>query len=251
MAKDVCGMSSTGCFLKGVFSYGSRSSFFQRPAFLGNFSPNSLLLGCCLKCVRLGWDAVSVSLVLCLPCLQSCLPTCLPVSQLTLQPGMLCSPPWSCLCRVSGLSPNLPPSLPTCSSAWDAVSTSVVLSLSCLPSGLHSGLVSLVLFFSCLRSCLPCGLPSGLRCCVRALGLSPKCHVRFVQLFGGLRWCNSSIKHVHSQEDIIITFGCCQRSRWTPLKLKLYTWHTPKPQTSMATFFVAWLLGCGAQRQVQ
>ena len=31
--------------------------------------------------------------------LRSCLPTCLPVSQLVLQPGMLCPAPWSCLCR--------------------------------------------------------------------------------------------------------------------------------------------------------
>ena len=33
---------------------------------------------CCLKCVRLGWDAVSASLVSSSSCLRSCLPTCLP-----------------------------------------------------------------------------------------------------------------------------------------------------------------------------
>ena len=102
------------------------------------------------------WDAASGCLVLFL----SCLPTCVPVCQLVLQPGMLCPAPWSCLCFVSGLvsqlvsqspslffslgccvrlpglvfvlSPNLCPSLPACSSAWDAVSGCLVLFLSCL-----------------------------------------------------------------------------------------------------------------------
>ena len=41
---------------------------------------------CCLKCVRLGWDAVSASLVSSSSCLRSCLPTCL-------RSGMLCPPP--------------------------------------------------------------------------------------------------------------------------------------------------------------
>ena len=41
---------------------------------------------CCLKCVRLGWDAVSASLVLSSSCLRSCLPTCL-------RSGMPCPPP--------------------------------------------------------------------------------------------------------------------------------------------------------------
>ena len=88
--------------------------------------------------------------------------------------AMLCPPPWSCLCLVSGLasqspslffslgccvrlpglvfvlspvlSPNLSPSLPACSSAWDAVSGSLVLSPllspslpACSPNSLLSG----------------------------------------------------------------------------------------------------------------
>ena len=113
---------------------------------------------CCLKCVRLGCDAVSASMVLSLSCLGSCLPvsqlvsawdavsgslvlslsclrSCLPVCQLVLQPGMLCPAPPACSSAwdaVSGslvLSPLLSPSLPACSpnsllsgSHWDAVS---------------------------------------------------------------------------------------------------------------------------------
>ena len=98
---------------------------------------------CCLRsCPKLppslpacssAWDAVSGSLVLSLSCLRSCLPSCLPVCQLVLQPGVLSPAPWSCLCLVSGLVFVLSPSLPACSSAWDAVSGSMVLSLFCLP----------------------------------------------------------------------------------------------------------------------
>ena len=198
---------------------------------------------CCLRCVRLGWDAVSASLVLslcclrsclrtCHPvpelawssawdavsgslvlslsCLRSCLPTCVPVCQLSawdavsdslvlslsrlrscpfiLQHGMLCPAPCSCLCLVFVLSP----SLPACSSAWDAVSGSLVLSLFCLPTCLPacssawdavsasssclcfvSGLVSqrawssawdavsgsFVLSLSCLQSCFRTSVP--------------------------------------------------------------------------------------------
>jgi len=118
------------------------------------------------------WDAVCGSLVLSLPCLRSCLRPCLPVCQLVLQPGMLCPAPWTCLCLVSGLvsqlvsqsaslffslgccvrlpcfvfvlSPVLFPNLPACSSAWDAVSGSVVLPFSCLQCCLRSGLVCCV-----------------------------------------------------------------------------------------------------------
>ena len=67
------------------------------------------------------WDAVSGSLVLSLSCLRSCLP----VSQLVFQPG--------CCVRLPGLVFVLSPSLLACSSAWDAVSASLVLSLFCLP----------------------------------------------------------------------------------------------------------------------
>ena len=46
-------------------------------------------------------------------------------------------------------------------------------------------LLSPGLSFSCL--------PAGLGCRVLALGLSPKCHVRFVQMFWGLQWWNSAL----------------------------------------------------------
>ena len=88
---------------------------------------------------------------------------------------MLCSPPWSCLCRVSGLSPNLflvsqlvlQPGM-LCPPPWSCL---------CLVSHLVSILgwsvvsPSLVLFFSCLRSCLTSGFACGLVCCVRLPGL--------------------------------------------------------------------------------
>ena len=129
------------------------------------------------------WDAVSGSLVLSLSCFRSCLSTCLPVCQLVLQPGMLCPAPWSCVCLVSQspslffslgccvrlpglvfvLSPNLSPSLPACSSAWDAVSGSLVLCqvLSPILSSswcLWSGLVSRIF-------CAICATVWGLRWC--------------------------------------------------------------------------------------
>ena len=183
-------------------------------------SPNLFFnLGCCVRLSGLvsvlspnlspslpacssAWDAVSGSLVLSLSCLWSCLPVC----QLVLQPGMLCPAPWSCLCLVSGLvsqsaslffslgccvrlpglvfvlSHVLSPNLPTCSSTWDAVSGSLVLSLSCLPTCLP--VCQLVLQpgmlcpapWSCL--CLVSGLVSqsaslffSLGCCVRVRGL--------------------------------------------------------------------------------
>ena len=105
--------------------------------------------------------------------------------------GMLCPPPWSCLSLVSRLvSPAFVFVLSrSLSFIWDAVSAppglvfllSLVLSPSlspiwsgmlCSPSRLVSqpGLLSHPVF--------------QLVWCVRALGLSPKFHVRFVQLFG-------------------------------------------------------------------
>ena len=59
---------------------------------------------CCLKCVRLGWDAVSASLVSSSSCLRSCLPTCLPswLGCCVRLPGLVFL--WSPV-----LSPNLSP----------------------------------------------------------------------------------------------------------------------------------------------
>ena len=138
-----------------------------------------------------------------------------PVLSPTLSPiwsGTLCPPGWSCLSLVCGLVPGL-----VCHLGWDAVSASLGRLRSCLPACLPSGLgcsvrlpglvflLSLVLSpqllsLFCLVACLssgmlclpPAQLVSGLLShpvfqlvwCVRALGLSPKFHVRFVQLFG-------------------------------------------------------------------
>ena len=122
-----------------------------------------------LKCVRLGWDVVSASLVVSFSCLRSCLPACLAsglgccvrlagrvfLLSLVFSPsvshiwsGMLFPPRWSCLSLVSGLVSQLVSHL-----VWDAVSASLVVS------------------FSCLRSFLPACLPSGLGCCVCRAGL--------------------------------------------------------------------------------
>ena len=109
---------------------------------------------CCLKCVRLGWDAVSASLVLACSCLPTCLPSWL-----------------GCCVRLPGLVFLLSPVLsPNLSPVWDAASVSLV--SSSLVSGLVSQLVShlgwdavsasLVSSFSCLRSCLPTCLRSGM-----------------------------------------------------------------------------------------
>ena len=142
---------------------------------------------CCLKCVRLGWDAVSASIFF---CLRSCLPTCLPVCQLVLQPGMLCPAPWPCLptclavCQlvlqpgmlcptpwswgvVSGalvLSPVLPPnfslvfvlsrSLWFFSPVWFSIWSPSI--------GWYAVSASVLLFLSCLRFCLQ----SCLRSCL-------------------------------------------------------------------------------------
>ena len=130
---------------------------------------------------HLGWDAVSASL----GCLRSCLAACLPsglgcsvrlpglvfllslvlspsfclcfVSLLVFHLGCCVCPPWACLFLVSGLVSQL---------VWDAVFAF----LARLPAQLVSGLLSHPVF--------------QLVWCVRALGLSPKFHVRFVQLFG-------------------------------------------------------------------
>ena len=130
-------------------------------------------------------------------CLRSCLPACLPIWS-----GVLCPPRWSCLLLSAVLCPVLsailagmprPPrwavSRLVSHLVWDALSASLVLSFSCLDSGLVSQLLSLFclvaclssgmlclpplgLSFSCLWSCLPACLPSGLGCCVRSLALS-------------------------------------------------------------------------------
>ena len=111
----------------------------------------SLNLSPSLPACSSAWDAVSGSLVLCL--------SCLPVSQLFFSLG--------CCVRLPGLvfvlSPNLSPSLPACSSAWDAVSGSLVLCqvLSPILSSswcLWSGLVSRIF-------CAICATVWGLRWC--------------------------------------------------------------------------------------
>ena len=137
-------------------------------------------------------------------CLRSCLPPCLPsglgccvrlaglspVLSPSLSPiwsEMLCPPPWSCLSLVSGLVSQLLSlfCLVACLSSWACLF---------LVSGLVSQLVSHLVWdavFAFLAR-LPAQLVSGLLShpvfqlvwCVRALGLSPKFHVRFVQLFG-------------------------------------------------------------------
>ena len=134
---------------------------------------------------HLGWDAVSASVGR----LRSCLPACLPsglgcsvrlpglvfLLSLVLSPqllslfclvacvssGMLCLPPLGLSFLVSGLVSQLVSHL-----VWDAVFAF----LARLPAQLVSGLLSHPVF--------------QLVWCVRALGLSPKFHVRFVQLFG-------------------------------------------------------------------
>ena len=90
-------------------------------------------------------------------------------------------------CRLTGLlfllSPVLPPPLMS-HMVWDAVSASLGLPfsslLSCLPAGFPDAVSASLVLSSCLSACVPCGLG----CCVRALGLSPEFHVRFVELFG-------------------------------------------------------------------
>ena len=96
----------------------------------------SLVIFPVLSPILPGRSSVSSSLLFSLSCLRSCLP----ISQLVLQPGMLYPAPWSCLrsclpgcyIRLPGLdfvlSPILPPNLPACSSAWDVVSGSLVMS---------------------------------------------------------------------------------------------------------------------------
>ena len=144
---------------------------------------------CCLKCVRLGWGAVSASLGL-YPnlspiwlCLSPWLGCCVRLAGLVSQfvshlalsftlAGVLCPPRWACLpiCLPSGfvfhlgwgavsaslgLSPNLSP-IWLCLSAW----------LGCCvwPAGLVSGLVSQFVSHLALSFTL-----AG--CCVRLAGL--------------------------------------------------------------------------------
>ena len=163
---------------------------------------------CCLKCARLGWDAVSASLVLacsclptCLPswlgavsaslvssfsCLRSCLPTCL-------RSGMLRPCPWSRLLLSPVLSPNLSPILAgmLCPPPWSR-----------LP--LVSGLVS--------------QLVSGLGCCVRlpSLGLllspilSPNLSPTLAGMLCPPPWSRLSlVSGLVSQ--LVSGLGCCVR----------------------------------------
>ena len=137
---------------------------------------------CCLKCVCLGWDAVSASLVSSSSCLRSCLPTCLPS--------------WlGCCVRFPGLVFLLSPVLsPNLSPVKDAVSASLVSSYSCLPTCLPSGLgcCSLV-------SGLVSQLVSGLGCCVR------------------LPWSRLSL--VSCLFQLISGLGCCVPPPWSCLAL--------------------------------
>ena len=138
---------------------------------------------CCLKCVRLGWDAVSASLVSSSSCLRSCLPTCLPS--------------WlGCCVRFPGLVFLLSPVLsPNLSPVKDAVSASLVSSYSCLPTCLPSGLgcCSLV-------SGLVSQLVSGLGCCVR------------------LPWSRLSLVSCLVFQ-LISGLGCCVPPPWSCLAL--------------------------------
>ena len=86
-------------------------------------------------------------------------------------PGMLCPPCWACLSLAAGLVSHL---------VFQLVCVRLPGLVSQLVFGLFSQLVSHVVFHLVWDAVLPAGLGS----CVRALGLSPKFHVRFVQLFG-------------------------------------------------------------------
>ena len=86
-------------------------------------------------------------------------------------PGMLCPPCWACLSLAAGLVSHL---------VFQLVCVRLPGLVSQLVFGLSSQLVSHVVFHLVWDAVLPAGLGS----CVRALGLSPKFHVRFVQLFG-------------------------------------------------------------------
>ena len=84
---------------------------------------------------------------------------------------MLCPPCWACLSLAAGLVSHL---------VFQLVCVRLPGLVSQLVFGLSSQLVSHVVFHLVWDAVLPAGLGS----CVRALGLSPKFHVRFVQLFG-------------------------------------------------------------------
>ena len=148
---------------------------------------------CCLKCVRLGWGAVSASLglspglspnlspawlclspwagVLCPP-RSACLPICLPS-------GFVFHLGWGAVSvRFAGLVSQFVSQSPTwlCLSPWAGVLCPP--RLACLPICLPSG--------SCLRACLPICLPPtfvfhvGLGCCVRLARLVSQFVSQFV-----------------------------------------------------------------------
>ena len=131
-------------------------------------------------------DVIFDSLVLTLSCLRSCLL----ISQLALQPGMLYLAPWSCLrscfpgccirfrIRFPGLIfilfPVLICNLPACSLAWDAVSGSLVSSPVFSPGMLYPTPCS---YFPISQFVLQPGMlqfPNlffSLGCCIRLPGL--------------------------------------------------------------------------------
>ena len=163
--------------------------FHERLPFLSLFPQTVNCWGsqCCLKCVRLGWGAVSASLSLS-PVTQFVPPF---VSHLTLA-GVLCPPRWACL--RSCLPICLPPGF-VFHLGWGAVSASLGLSPNLSPTWLC--------LWACLRSCLPICLPSGcvsqfsfpicfpswlclspwLGCCVRLAGLVSGLVSQFVSQF--------------------------------------------------------------------
>ena len=108
------------------------------------------------------WDALSASLVLSFSCLWSCLPAFVFVLSRSLSFiwDAVSAPPGLVFFLSLVLSPSLSPT-------WSGMLCSF---LARLPAQLVSGLLSHPVF--------------QLVWCVRALGLSPKFHVRFVQLFG-------------------------------------------------------------------
>ena len=196
MAKDVCGMSSTGCFFKWCFFLRLSEFILSKASLFREFFPKHALAGMLCpspwSCLRLVFQLVSTlgccvrlpGLVCVLsPVLSPIWSPILSLSGLRSSPiwspiwaGMLCPPPWSCLSLVSGLVSHLVSHLvfvwsPIFSHlvphlGWYAVSTSLVLSLSGLRSCLPTSL-------SCLSlvSGLVFQLVSTLGCCVRLPGL--------------------------------------------------------------------------------
>ncbi len=165
---------------------------------------------CCLKCVRLGWGAVSASLGLSPACLPSGLGCCVRLAGLvfllssvlspSLSPiwsGMLCPPRWSCLPLVYGLvSPSLSPiwSGMLCPPRWSCLS---------LVFGLVSHLVWVAGRVFLLSPVLCPSLSSswsGMRCLCSGVVHKKSCAIG--ETVWGLRWCNSSIKQlVYDERD--------------------------------------------------